>query len=227
MRRFVAVSGLALLCSLRLACAQDSTPPPAPADSSSPAPAAPSADAPVPVHTVSSEELLENYNVLSGKFQDLQDANEDLKKRIADLEKEISDLRDQISKPAGNFVSQDDFKKALDDIDKAREADKEVTLKALKDALHGKGTVSVPTHGHPTDNTPVSSSKGDTGDESFFTYEIKPGNTLLLIEQAYRAQGVKVTLNQILDANPGLNPNKLVIGQKIRIPAPKDAPKPN
>ena len=35
-----------------------------------------------------------------------------------------------------------------------------------------------------------------------------------------RAKGVKVTTTQILAANPGLNPNSLIVGKKIFIPDP-------
>ena len=37
---------------------------------------------------------------------------------------------------------------------------------------------------------------------------------------AYRANGVKVTVAEVLKANPGLNPNKLRVRQKIYIPDP-------
>jgi LysM repeat protein len=40
------------------------------------------------------------------------------------------------------------------------------------------------------------------------------------LAKAYRDQGIKVTSEQILKANPGLNPNTLKVGQKIFIPAP-------
>ena len=46
------------------------------------------------------------------------------------------------------------------------------------------------------------------------------GDTLSIIAKAYRDQGIKVTTDQILKANPGLDPKSLKVGQKILIPAP-------
>ena len=38
--------------------------------------------------------------------------------------------------------------------------------------------------------------------------------------QAYREKNIKVTVKQIENANPGLKPERLKVGQKIFIPAP-------
>jgi len=46
------------------------------------------------------------------------------------------------------------------------------------------------------------------------------GDTLSTIVEAYREQNIKVTLDSILKANPGLKPERLQVGQKIIIPAP-------
>ena len=43
---------------------------------------------------------------------------------------------------------------------------------------------------------------------------------LSIIVKAYRDQGIKVTADQILKANPGLDPKNLIVGKKIFIPAP-------
>jgi LysM repeat protein len=48
---------------------------------------------------------------------------------------------------------------------------------------------------------------------------VKNGYTLITIAKAYQEQGVKVTVDDILKANPGLDPKKLKIGQKVFIPA--------
>ena len=53
-----------------------------------------------------------------------------------------------------------------------------------------------------------------------YEYEVKAGDTLSLIVQAYRKQGVKVTSALVIKANPGLNPNRLFTGKKIFIPDP-------
>jgi LysM repeat protein len=43
---------------------------------------------------------------------------------------------------------------------------------------------------------------------------------LSAIVEAYRTKGIKVTLKQVLEANPNLNEKKLYVGQKIFIPLP-------
>jgi LysM repeat protein len=222
MRRISAFSALCILCTATWVGAQDATPSAAPAPS--PAPAA----TPAPPD-VSSQELQEDYKTLEGKVQDMIDAASAQDKRIQDLEKEVSELRDQISaKPTGDFVSQDDFKKALEEIDKQRQADKDVILKALKGI--SPAAKIAPTRTHTPAPKPENSdvTPGPKGDEDVYTYEIKAGDTLSVIRQAYKEQGIKVSIQQILDANPGLDPTKLRIGQKISIPVPKgSAPKAN
>ena len=44
---------------------------------------------------------------------------------------------------------------------------------------------------------------------------------LSIIALAYREKGIKITSEQILQANPGLKPNRLSVGQKVFIPAPQ------
>ena len=59
-----------------------------------------------------------------------------------------------------------------------------------------------------------------TGPQKGYDYTIQRGDTLLAIAKAYREQGIKVTTDQILKANPGLDPKSLIVGKKIFIPAP-------
>jgi len=50
---------------------------------------------------------------------------------------------------------------------------------------------------------------------------VAPGDTVSTISLAYREKGIKVTVDQILKANPDLVPEKMPVGRKIWIPAPK------
>ena len=55
--------------------------------------------------------------------------------------------------------------------------------------------------------TPVKShSTASGGGLRATNYEIHKGDTLSIIAKAYRDQGIKVTTDQILKANPGMNP---------------------
>ena len=52
-------------------------------------------------------------------------------------------------------------------------------------------------------------------------YVVQSGDTLDAIAQAYREKNIKVTVAQILNANPGLKPERMKVGQTIFIPAPQ------
>jgi LysM repeat protein len=160
---------------------------------------------------------------LYGQIQDLTEAQAAQNKRIDALEKSIGDLGDKLNQPAANnSASADDLKKLADqvqEIDKKRQADNELILKQIANLGKGGGG-SMTTH-HPTPtvstNTPDATA---TGPQKGYDYTIAANDTVSGIAKAYRAQGVKVTSTQILAANPGLNPNSLIVGKKIFIPDP-------
>ena len=74
-------------------------------------------------------------------------------------------------------------------------------------------------------STAATSSSDDTGtatpEKKGFEYTIQPGDNLSVIVQAYKEKNIKVTVDQILKANPGLKPERLSAGKTIFIPAPK------
>jgi len=168
---------------------------------------------------------------LSGQIQDMEAAQVAQEKHIQALEKEINDLQSQLSQPAGNVASSDDLKKLAEqvqEIDKKRQEDNDRVLKELERLEKSLGASSsshksspditpditpTPTRGHPT--------TGPSGPQNGYDYTIQRGDTLLAIAKAYRAQGIKVTTDQILRANPGLDPKTMKVGQKIFIPAPQ------
>jgi LysM repeat protein len=161
---------------------------------------------------------------LFGQIQDMLDAQAAQGKRIDALEKQVSDLGDKLNQPAaGDSASADDLKKLaaqVQEIDKKRQDDNDLILKELEKL--GKGGSIPSSHKAPdvstatTDNpTPAS-----TGPQKGYEYKIAAGDTLSAIAKAYRAQSVKVTSDQILAANPGLNPKNLIVGKTIFIPQP-------
>ena len=163
---------------------------------------------------------------LYGQMQDLIEAQAAQGKRIDALEKQISDLGDKLNQPAASGgADADDLKKLaaqVQEIDKKRQADNDLILKQIEKL----GKVSGGSTGHKsspavapatsTDNSTPSAS----GPQKGYDYTIAANDTVSAIAKAYRAQGVKVTVAQILAANPGLNPNSLVVGKKIFIPDP-------
>ena len=158
---------------------------------------------------------------LNGQIQNLLEAQATQAKRIEALEKEIGGLRDQLNQP-GATANGDDLKKLaaqVREIDKKRQEDRELILKEIEKLGKISGAP-----GHKS--TPTATTNAATGSptaggkESGYEYKVAAGDTLSIIAKAYREQGIKVTSDQILKANPGLNPNTLKVGQKIFIPAP-------
>lgn len=179
---------------------------------------------------------------LSGEIQDVQDSLAQQDKRITALEQKISDLQEKTSQPTGNdYASTDDLKKLAEqvqEIDKKRQEDNQKILEAIEKLARGGGfhnpsLNNPPSTSHkpsainppptPPGPTPIGNTSEQTssGPQQGFYYTIAPGNTLSAIAKAYRAQGVKVTVDDILKANPGLNPNALYVKEKIFIPAPQ------
>jgi len=157
---------------------------------------------------------------INGRLQDILDAQAVQSKRIDALEKEISDLRD---KSGGSSVAQGDLQKLADqvqEIDKKRQADRELILKEIE-KLGKAGSSPAVRRSTPTVTTnPPAGGASAGGRENGYEYTIQRNDTLSIVAKAYRDQGIKVTADQILKANPGLNPNSLKVGQKIFIPAP-------
>ena len=167
---------------------------------------------------------------LSGQIQDLQATQLEQSKHIQALEKEIGDLQGQVNQPAANTAANsDDLKKLAEqvqEIDKKRQEDNDRVLKELERLEKSLGASSS-SHRSPPDITPDTTptpirshpTTSTNGPQNGYDYTIQRGDTVLAIAKAYRAQGIKVTTDQILKANPGLDAKNMKVGQKIFIPA--------
>jgi LysM repeat protein len=163
---------------------------------------------------------------LSGRIQNMLETQAAQGKRLDALEKQVSDLSDKLNQPAtGDSANADDVKKLaaqIQEVDKKRQADNELILKQIEKL----GKVSGGSAGHKSSPAISPAAPADTptpsaaGPQKGYDYTIAAGDTVSAIAKAYRAQGVKVTSAQILAANPGLNPNSLIVGKKIFIPDP-------
>jgi LysM repeat protein len=164
----------------------------------------------------------QQINELNGHIRDQQETLDAQKKRIDALEKEISELRDKSNGSGANpGANPDDLQKLADQVQelaKKQQADNDLILKEIGKLGKVSGSSSSPVH----KSTPsVTTNAAAGGKESGYEHKVAAGDTLLSIAKAYRdQQGIKVTSDQILKANPGLNPNTLKVGQKIFIPAP-------
>lgn len=163
----------------------------------------------------------EQLNKLRGEITALQASNVDLQKRLADVLKELQDVREQAAKPSGNYANADDVKQLAEkirEVDRNRQADVDRILGEIKKL--GKVVASPNAHStKPPDDPPKGGDKPPTPDKGY-EYVVQSGDTLSTIIAAYREKGVKVTLDQVLKANPGLKPESLKVSQKVFIPAP-------
>ena len=163
----------------------------------------------------------ERLNKLNGLVQDLVEDKANMKKQLDVLAKEVQALREQNSNASG-AANAEDLKRLAEqvkEIDRKREADKDLILKeidklgkAIGAAARARQTATPP----KTD----SGSGASSGAEKGYEYVVQSGDTLSAIAAAYKDQGVKVTPDDILKANPGLKANSLTVGKKIFIPAP-------
>jgi LysM repeat protein len=164
----------------------------------------------------------ERLNKLSGQIEDLIAVQRTWNDRLSALQKEISSLREQVSKPSGNYAAMEDLKRLSDsvkEIDRKRIEDHEkIRTELLKIGRSVAGSVPPPRRN--TTATTESSPDKTAPPQKGYDYVIEQNDTLSLIVQAYREKNIKVSTDQILKANPGLNPNRLRPGQKIFIPAP-------
>ena len=167
------------------------------------------------------QEREERYKQLRSDFEELMTTQAVLQKRIQTLADEIKALRDDKNRPPPDLVTREDLKilaAKIEEVDKKREADNQKVLAEIEKLA------KTPAPSEPAPKTPPkvpgvgTTTPGAT--ERGFEYEVQPGDNLSAIVQAYRKKGVKVTVEQVMKANPRLNDKKLLVGQKIFIPGP-------
>ena len=172
------------------------------------------------------QQLIDQIN---GKIQDLIEAQAAQGKRLATLEKSINDFQDKLNQPAASSgASADDLKKLAEQVKELAEKqqhDNDLIVKELEKLGKGGG-VSATSHKQPTvaNDNPTTPAAGGTGGgkQNGYYYPVKKDDTLIAIAKAYSSElKTKITVEQILAANPGLNPNSLIVGKKIFIPQPQ------
>ncbi len=170
----------------------------------------------------------ERLNRLSGQIEDLIVAQRGYQEQFASLAREIQHLRDQLSRPNASYLTRDDLRPlsaAIEEVDRKRIEDAKkiqaelVNLaKALSKPEPRKTPVTPRTN--PGSSTPEKTDEIKP-DEKGFEYTIEKGDTISTIVAAYREKGIKVSTEQILKANKGLQADRMPVGKKIWIPAPE------
>ena len=181
----------------------------------------------------------ERYKRLNSAVEDLWAAKAEQDRRLAALVEEIRNLRADASKTdPGKYVTREEFNKLIktvEEIERKREADRKLIedefkqlerdlrkmLSAPPPSPSPKNLKSPQTQGK-TEKTAGKSADTSAANQEGVWHEIEEGNKLIAIiaayNEEYKKQGKKTSLRRILDANPGLEPTKMKVGQKIFIP---------
>jgi gas vesicle protein len=168
------------------------------------------------------QENEERFKTLNAKIDQLVEANEAYQKKIARLAGEVDKLKEEVER-SKNDTLKDTVKRleeSIKEVDKQRLADNALLVGKLAEIVKSVAPgAAPPTPAKPPGAaTPAPHPPG--GPEKGYEYLVKSGDTGGTILQFYRDQGVKVSLRQLMEANPGVNWNKLKIGQKIFVPMP-------
>jgi hypothetical protein len=160
----------------------------------------------------------ERYGILRAKIEDLWAAQAAQQKRLQALSSELQSVREEIHRSANSGPKFDDLKKLaekIQELDRKREEDKKLILEEIKKLAATPVAIPEPPpkKSPPPETPPAEPQKG-------YKYKIKEGDRLSEVVAAYREKGVKVTVDKVLKANPGLNPNRMPIGKEVFIPDP-------
>jgi septal ring factor EnvC (AmiA/AmiB activator) len=169
--------------------------------------------------------LDEKIKRLTGHVQDLQDDSANLKRQIEALVKENQALREQLqSQPKTAAASPDDLRdlaRKVQEVEDKRKADRELILKEINDLGRVIANQARNNTRSPRDTAAETPRADSNLPSQALEHTISPGDTLLAISLAYSKEtGKKITTDLILKANPGLKPERLIVGRKILIPVP-------
>jgi LysM repeat protein len=157
----------------------------------------------------------ERYKRLNAAVEDLILAQAAQQKKITELAAAIAELREELSRTASQQSSREELRslaEKLREIEKNRETDKKLILDELKKLAQAPPPVRP--------SAPAASTTAAARPEKGYEYVVAPGDTLSTIAAAYRKEGIKVTVDMILKANPKLDPNRMPVGTKLFIPQP-------
>ena len=148
------------------------------------------------------DQLAANHESLVGRMARLEEGADvgDIRAEIASLKAQIADLRREQEAMRREIVA--DLAKRIAALPRPAPAPQPTYAPPPRSGATRR----------PAANPPPPPQPEYTG--SYYEHEVKPGQTLSEI-----SKGFDVPLQKILQANPGLKPNALRVGQKIKVPA--------
>jgi outer membrane murein-binding lipoprotein Lpp/phage tail protein X len=179
-------------------------------------------------------EYEERFRRLNGYIEELSASQATLMKRLSTLSDQIQAAREEAARAngqaqsqLGQFVRYDDLRKLGDEIkkiDQRREEDRKLILEEIRKLAQTPVVVPAPEppkRSRLPDPVPAPETAKPSGPAlKGYEHVVKKDETVAAIVAAYQQNGVKVTVSQVLKANPGINPNRIRVGQKIFIPDP-------
>jgi len=164
----------------------------------------------------------ERWRKLSAQMEELLSTQEVLRKRISALEDENRGLRADVSRAASAGVAPEEFQRVikeitgkLKEVDDKRVSDNKALLEQvkqlIKDIKPGATVTSPRVQSVPDGSEPLPSNQE-------YVHIVQSGENITAIVQGYQAQGIKTSIKAVQQANPGVNPNKLKVGQELIIP---------
>lgn len=183
----------------------------------------------------------EEFKRLAGEVADLREANVALQRRMAQLESKTealeNALREANERAVANFgtvATREDLTKMgemMRDLDQKREADRKLILDQLEKLSLGLNlSTEVSRSGKKGESKSASAAPAKPFEGNVLKYRVQSGDMLEKVLRTFNQQlkedgRPRVTFEQVLAANPGLNPNNLLAGKEILLPVPdkKDA----
>ena len=216
------VLGFCLLCLLRL-----------------PAPGQEAAATNAPVNAASNAAAVAEQQGVDEKFKRIADdierlraANQILLDKLSALEGDLHQIRAEQARLAANAIGREDLKPLalkIEEVDKRRQEDKEAISEEIKKLAAHLEKLLTAAVAEPSPKSSIKPPPAGDGaaTESTNTYTVKAGDNFDSIKNScntdIKNQGRKtITLKALMDANPGVDPIHLKIGQKIIIPLPPE-----
>ena len=169
---------------------------------------------------VAQQQAEERYRRLYAIVEDLQAANVLLQQRIERLEGKLALSETKLRDQKANAATQDQletlsekFTKELQKIEDTRVADNKRILAELTKMANRPAPVPEPKI------TTKQTAEPEPYTGPVFEITIETGYTLDGIARKYREQGHNISVDDIMRANPGIDPRRLKLGQTINIPA--------
>jgi len=171
------------------------------------------------------QEYEERFRRLSTKIDEVLGIQATLQRRLNDLASDLASLREEQVRVSSQTVRPDDLRKLADkirEVDQKREEDRRLILEEIRKLAQAPIPEPAPRRETTRPKQPDTSEPTEAATpQKGYEYVVKEGDTISDIVAAYQQNGVKVTVDAVLKANPNIKPKSMPVGQKLFIPDPQ------